>query len=355
MKNKRVITKTQKKRYFFILGTAAGALVIASALIWEQTRSYWSGPLGISAKTQRLQPTLISEESEMTIPLFYFILNIPKNFLNKPIPYQISYKKGPPSHFISQIEGRMDTDIQLTFEGPKTPERILERSKIQSCLTSPLSWECLSTRELVLHQYVQNPASQNPTEWDLQWFQVNDSTLSAEEQTQGFYLQAKDSTHTLDQWIFIQASGAQQLISLRRPNTPTGQSAFDLVSQSIASIRTYPDLKYGRELINRTLAEVRLEAIKNESNPALRLKQLVETQILLIAKVSVEPDSLDSFFHLAGTSTLLLKNADPAHFFWSSLAQGNLRASYLYAHDIAPLDPKTSQIQAFWLDTNITD
>ena len=318
---------------------------------WLLSRPFWNSPVVMTAKVQSIQPSLISEESEITAPIFYFIINLPKKFLKKPVPYQISYKKGPPTHFISQVEGHLNPEIQLSFEGPKTPEGNLDRNAIRKCFTSDFNWDCLNSRQLTLKRLTQSNSTHEPTEWDLKWFQINDSTLSNDEQTQGLYVQAKQETAITDYWIVINNNGAQQWVTLQRPNTPTGQKAFELVSQSISSIRVYPDLKFGRDFVDRSLAEVRLEKIKSESNSELRMSRLIETQILLIAKLSIEPGSLESFFHLAGTSTLLMQNPDPAQFFWSSMAQGNLKASYLYARDIAPLDPKTSQIQAFWLHT----
>jgi hypothetical protein len=216
------------------------------------------------------------------------------------------------------------------------------------------------TRKRALDVYIQEAQAYGPKQWKLKWFQVKDRGLypgnapnkSEEDQTQGIYLRATSETQIMDRWVLINAHGTHQSIVLIRPNSNEGESAYSFIDQSIRSIKMDHQLESGRELINQALSEIDLDEIQKESNLNTRLNRLLDIQTLLISKLSLEPSSMETFFHLAGTSSLLIQKPDPKHFFWTSLAQSNLKASYLYARDLAPQDPKTAQIQALWMGLN---
>ncbi len=359
---KKVAVKrsTPQSRSSLLLRAGIGIIGLMIPSAWLVTRlverSYQNSPVGLTATTLEISPQLTPDSHQLHVPIFYSILNLPKTFMEQPVTYELSYQAGPPNHFIAQIRGHLSSNILLSFDGPRTPDPVIDRKIIRSCFTSTFSFQCLATRQRTLQTWTQDLMSESSKEWSLQWFQVLDASIGADEQTQGIHVSTKTENHILDHWILIQPSGTQQVIHLARPPTPEGQKAFEQVSQSIASLRNYPELQYGRELIDRTLGEVQLDSMKNESDPAIRLSKLMETQILLISKVSVEPSSLDSFFHLAGISTLILRQTDPnlplpdpKDLPLNRIVQGNLAAAYLYARDLDALDPKTSQIQALWL------
>ncbi len=336
MKNRKSHSNFKGKKIFSIL---IGLTLLASAGLVSNLYLSMKNPFIIDSQLEKMGAHVIAADHESSTALFYFILNLPKNFNHQPVQFQISYKKGPPNHFISQIETQLAPDITLTFEGPKTPSPTVTRGEIRPCLTESQNWNCLALRQSLFERWVSEPSPSSHL-WHANWFQIDDLTLPTEEQTQGVHLRADLDQEILDQYIVIQPSGTQQVIRLKRPRSPSGESAYELTSRILASIRVYPDLTAGRELVSRRLEEVRLEAIKNEADTARRRERLNDTQLLLISKISVDPGNLDSYFHLAGTSTWMPE---------AKMAQRNLESAYLYARDIAPLDPRTSQIQAFWL------
>jgi hypothetical protein len=63
--------------------------------------------------------------------------------------------------------------------------------------------------------------------------------------------------------------------------------------------------------VNSEIESIRLDRLRGmqENNNELVANQLAEIQILLISRISVEPGSYDSYFHLAGTSLLLAKKS----------------------------------------------
>lgn len=339
----------QRMKKLSILGVSVFTLVALGAYGLKQT--FLNAPVWIQAKSLVLQPTQYDEPSQVITPIYYLILNFPKTFANQPIPYQLSYHKGPPNHFVAQIQAQLNPQIHLTYFGPKTPEPVVNRSQLKSCLTHEFELKCFKVRSQVLSPWLNSLSSagrDSQANYDLDWFEIVDPVLAEEDQTQGFHLQFHQDHALKDIWVLVNSTGTQQAIRLTRDDSKLGQVAYELVSKSIASARMYSDLKYGRELINQNLSQVRLEAVKSESNPNEFQKRLSDAQILLISKVSVDPASLEAYFHLAGTSTWLIQRGvnDTG---LRSQAQENLKASYLYARDIAPLDPKTTQIQDFWL------
>ncbi len=336
MKNRKSHSNFKGNKLLTIL---IGLTLLASAGLGSNFYLSLKNPFIIDSQLEKMEARIIATDHESSTALFYFILNLPKNFNHQPVQFQISYKKGPPNHFISQIETQLAPDIGLTFEGPKTPSPTVARGEIRPCLTESQSWNCLALRQSLFERWVSEP-SPSAHLWHASWFQIDDPTLPTEEQTQGVHLRADLEQEILDQFIVIQPSGTQQVIRLKRPRSPSGELAYELTSRVIASIRVYPDLTAGRELVSRHLEEVRLVAIKNEADTARRSERLNDAQLLLISKISVDPSNLDSYFHLAGTSTWMPE---------AKMAQHNLESAYLYARDIAPLDPRTSQIQAFWL------
>jgi hypothetical protein len=93
------------------------------------------------------------------------------------------------------------------------------------------------------------------------------------------------------------------------------------------------------EYLARNLSEVHLE---KESEA--KAGDFAWPILLLAANVSVDPSSLDAFFHFAGISALLYRASQSADLEITDTLRNNVLASDLYAHDVAPDTPKAAEI-----------
>ncbi|RZA08578.1 MAG: hypothetical protein EOP11_04415 [Proteobacteria bacterium] len=95
------------------------------------------------------------------------------------------------------------------------------------------------------------------------------------------------------------------------------------------------------DYLGRNLIDVRLEQAKIADAAKIEWPLL-----LLAAKVSVDPASLETYFHFAGISALLFRSVamDGADTETLDILRNNVLAAEFYARDIAPQAPKTAEI-----------
>jgi hypothetical protein len=150
----------------------------------------------------------------------------------------------------------------------------------------------------------------------------------------------------------VSSNGTHQAIILNRSKGPQGNAAFALMQNAIQSMRSFNELNSGRAWVNRELEEIRLDDLHLLKDSTRLIARLAEIQSLLISRISVDPGSYDSYFHLAGTSLMLAKNSIKTRDGLSVIALQNLQSAYRYATDIAPKDPRTAHIQDLWIESN---
>jgi hypothetical protein len=100
------------------------------------------------------------------------------------------------------------------------------------------------------------------------------------------------------------------------------------------------------EYIAKNLSEVRLD----EHSRNLRLRDLGWTILLLAAHVSVDPSSIDTYFHFAGINALLYRSeaaAGAQDLEITDALRSNVLSADLYAHDVAPNAPRSAEIARF--------
>jgi hypothetical protein len=98
------------------------------------------------------------------------------------------------------------------------------------------------------------------------------------------------------------------------------------------------------EYIAKNLSEVKLEPVaKSEA----RLSTFAWPILLLAANVSVDPSSIDSYFHFAGINALLYRSSNQDDLEMSDALRNNVLSSDLYARDVAPEAAKTAEIDRF--------
>ncbi len=310
-------------------------------------------PNWLQAQEWKLK-TFVPNQKDWTVsPFFYLLGGWPKSFRNKPIFYSLPYEAGPPTRFVGHVTAYWDhPDISLTFEGPKTPELAASGAELRSCFIGRVySLHCLFLRETALNRHIHEiRKTKNLVQWTLKWFNVENPLLIAQDLPQGIYLSAISKNWTQDRFIFINANGTHQAMILRRPNNERGQKAFQLLQNSIGSIRNFSELNSGKAWINQELEATQLNDLKFKGDSSLLSIRLGEVQQMLISKITVEPSDFNSYFHLAGTSVMLAK-ATPEHRLRIKVALDNLESAQRFATDIAPTDPRLGQIQA--LDTEM--
>ncbi len=95
------------------------------------------------------------------------------------------------------------------------------------------------------------------------------------------------------------------------------------------------------EFVAKGLSQVSLR-----QGAGLKLEEVAWPVLLLAANVSVDPASLDSYFHFAGINALLYRNlsAENTDLEISDTLRSNVLASDLYAQDVDPQAAKTAEI-----------
>jgi hypothetical protein len=305
-------------------------------------------------------------------PLFYSLGAWPRTFLNQPVYYSVLYEKGPPTHFVGHISALLGSSrIRLLIEGPKTPENSGSREELKSCLLSGFSWTCLGRKEAALGRHVEEMSRVDPKSgsknWKIKWFQVENPNTPAREQTQGIWITADGPMFTQDRFIMINPNGQHQAVILTRPSQDyeyagysteenktqrnDSKAALEQVLVTIKGLKILSHLDEGRTWINQELQDVSLAGVNSISDPIRKSEALAEVQSLLLSRISVDPASFDSYFHLAGTSFLLartLQNSGRAGTPAMSAAIQNLTSAKNYAFDLAPQDSRTRQIETLW-------
>jgi hypothetical protein len=305
-----------------------------------------SHPIWIRASVWKMESfTPSSNYKEWLVTPFYYVIGgWPKFFDQKPVFYTIPYEAGPPKQFLGHIIAHWKSpDINLVLEGPKTPHQNKSFEETRDCFLYAHPWSCITIREDTLSRHVDEiKESIAVQDWSLRWFQVENQLIPEKDRPQGIYLQAIGISRIQDRFILISRNGAHQSIILSRPMNSDGQKAFSLLQKTIASLRNLGEIESGKAWINEQLKNIRLKKIVTHTDLAL-------VQSLLISKISVEPSNFDSYFHLAGTSLLLVRKGHEEK--KTSINNGmnfafqNLKSSYRFAKDVAPSDLRMRQIE----------
>ncbi len=318
----------------------------------------FQNPVWLSASLWNFEPFIPSSKDWMVTPFFYVMGGWPKTFNGKPILYSLPYEKGPPSRFIGHTVAYWDApDIKLVLEGPKTPDKAGSQKELKECILGHAfpsthsiysldsAYHCIFAREQALTRHIKELEAAHPSSWTLKWFMVNNAMLPPEDRPQGIYLSASGDTWTQDRFILINSQGIHQTLILTRPKNESGSLAFDLIQKTVRSLRSFKELDPGRAWVNQELEEVRLRELQTNQDPVALTANLAEIQSLLISRISVEPGSFDSYFHLAGTSMILLKSLNASREKKLSIALQNLQNAYHFAQDVAPADPRINLMQ----------
>jgi hypothetical protein len=303
-------------------------------------------PLWTPSEIWKMDP-FIPQTSEWSVaPFFYTLGAWPKTFSNHPVYYSLPYEKGPPTRFIGHVFLDWSfPEIRVVIEGPKTPEKAGSQAELRECFLKNRSLRCLTQREETLKRHLSEIQKLSPKSWVVKWFHVNNPYLPPESQAQGIYLGAVGNHWAQDRFILVSSNHTQQTFVLQRALNADGEVAFDLMQKTLRSFRLFSELDSGKAWINRELENIRLEHLNSLSDEKQVTSTLAEIQGQLISKISVEPGSYDSYFHLAGTAGMLIKKLSTLSTAQKYSFKRNIQSASQYTSDIAPRDPRTTQIQ----------
>ena len=333
-------------------------LALTSVAIFLGMNTLENHPL-LMAATEIKFPEFVPSAEEVKVadwtimPFYYSNGAWPLKFSGKPIFFTMPYEKGPPSRFLGHISARWDMpETQLTFAGPRTPEIPLSREDLRNCFLAAV--KCPSARRDALQKNIEEMKELGLRQWKLSWFSVENPHIPEEDRPSGIWLSAQNKTHAQDRIILVNANTAQQMFILDRPLNAEGDAARVLFEQALRSQRVATELDVGRAWINRQLGSVQLESAesaKKMSDPSAFVAKIARAQALLISKISVDPKTLDTYFHLGGTGLLLsqlamkLQNTE-----WSAAAKPVVQNSFRYAQDVAPDNIMTRKLESFWIE-----
>ncbi|MGZ6311760.1 MAG: hypothetical protein ACXWOH_14080, partial [Bdellovibrionota bacterium] len=313
-------------------------------------------PLLLQAQHVKLQPFLPQGEDWQVLPFYYSMGGWPSTFRGHAVVHSLPYEKGPPKVFIAHIRAIWEApDTALTYEGPRTPLRVTDRSEFETCLLAPSGvqllvrgFTCFELREALLGRHLEEMrAAVSPQSWVMQWFLIENPAIPREEQAQGVFLRAEGAAKTQERFILITARGTNQAFILDTPSGENGEEARALFERAVRSLRVSDELGPGRAWVDR-----QIETVTPHGGAAPSAEVLSAHAALLLSKISVEPAVFDSYF-LLGRTLLEMAREISRHQIDASAMKpvlSSLAATSAYAHDVAPDEPRTAQLQQFYFE-----
>jgi hypothetical protein len=161
----------------------------------------------------------------------------------------------------------------------------------------------------------------------------------------------------------ITARGTHQTFVLDYPMNEVGEAARNDFKNSVRSLRVSDDLTPGRIWVDQSLEKVDLRDVSKLGESMDAIQRLAEIQSLLVARISVDPKTYDTYFHLAGTALMLGRAAVKLRQFSPpqgnpelaaellSVAKPTVQTAQHYAQDVAPKDKRNALLQNFWAES----
>jgi hypothetical protein len=305
--------------------------------------------LGQTIETVEIQTiTALPVSGEKTLPFYELMSPLPELAKNQLLP-KLEYKKGPPQRFIEKISvyvqppkgqgkerityfGRRTREdfplLSLLPEGENREARYLEWAiQMSQGQEVPLSWwKAYLLRPLLLRE-----ASH--------WLQSVDRVYVMEQSgNPAFLFEGKLAANGRKRStaLFIRRNSFYRVEYLGNAEFHS-MRPLDLFRKSFLTDRRADAMEY----LAKNLSEVRLDS------SGLRDDRAIAWPILLLAaNVSVDPSSIEAYFHFAGISALLYRSQTMDRFDTEALdiLRNNVLASEFYAKDVNPKASKTLEI-----------
>jgi hypothetical protein len=336
--------------------TLSPLLGLAAAAGWH---GYGALLLAGMPKVEIVEASPLAAQNDKTLPFFELMSPLPEPVSSHAVP-KLEYKKGPPDRFIERISVLFQADEKapkerVTYYGRRTRSDLIgisalpdEPAREAHYLEAALR---LSQGENVnslsgLNGFLFRPFYLREAESLLQG--VERVTVMDQAGTPAFLFESVPGDN---------GRGRASALFARRNSfyrvdysADRGFSVLDPVSLFRKTFLT-ENRSDALGYIARNLSEVKLSG-EQQKDQAISLRDVAWPALLLAAHVSVDPSSIDTYFHFAGLNTLLYRSglalgANASDMEITDILRNNVLAADLYARDIAPEAAKTHEIARF--------
>lgn len=326
--------------------------LLAAPCLWLGYGSYLSSTM---PRVEWKETTGLPVGQEKSLPFYELMSPLPPLAGETQVIPRLEYKKGPPDRFIERISllvqaapgapkerivyhgRRTREDLPLAFFPEQGPEQSAGREALFLLAALELS------QKGELPSYAKSPLS-------FLWKPLY--LREAKRQLQGV-----KSVTVMDQagtpaflFEYAREQGAKSSALFSRRN-----SFYRIDFLADKKFRALDPLTHFRksflierradalEFLARNLSEVRLE---QKGLKSLGLREVAWPILLLAANVSVDPSSVDAYFHFAGISALLYRSSgtDDADLETMDVLRNNVLASEFYAKDVKPESRQAAEI-----------
>jgi hypothetical protein len=299
-------------------------------------------------KVEIREVSSLAVNGEKTLPFYELMSPLPSLGTQTMIP-RLEYKKGPPDRFIERItvivqSGKRAPKERVTYHGRRSrtdfsgislfadgPEREARYLQTALRLSQGAATEFSALELFFLRPFLLREASR--------WLQGVESVAIMEQAgTPAFFFAGRPEGdgRVKSTALFVRRN------SLYRVDY-SGEQGFaaldplDLFRKSFLTEKRADALEY----LARNLSAVRMEQTK-----VSEMRSIAWPILLLAANVSVDPSSLDAYFHFAGISALLYRSPsmDSSDRETLDVLRNNVLASEFYAKDVNPEARKTAEI-----------
>lgn len=336
--------------------TLSPFLLLLAAVGWY---GYGAVLLNGMPRVEIRETSPLAVQNDKALPFFELMSPLPELASSHPLP-KLEYKKGPPERFIERISVLFQADKlaakeRVVYYGRRTRDGL---TGINALPDGPAREANYIEAALRLSQGESVPALSGFVGFLLRPFYLREAAS---------LLQNVETVYVMDQagtpaFLFESFPGengrgrASALFTRRNSfyrvdySADRGFSVLDPVSlfrKTFLTENRADALGY----IARNLSEVKLTS-EQQKDHALSPSEVAWPSLLLAANVSVDPSSIDTFFHFAGLNTLLYRSAAAltgaaADMEITDILRNNVLASDQYARDIAPEAAKTREIARF--------
>lgn len=315
------------------------ALPFLGAAAWGGYGAYLGSAL---PKVDIRETTALAVNGEKTLPFYELMSPLPALASHRIIP-RLDYKKGPPDRFIERItllvqsgnrkekivyhgrRSRADFTGLSLLPGPEKEARYIETALrlSQGEATGLPAWKVFLLKPFLL------------SEAALWLKNVQSVTVMEQAGVPAFLFEGPASGKTKSTALFLRRNSLYR-IDYQADNGFFALEPATLFRKSFLTERRADAMEY----LARNLSEVRLQ------QKGIEFRSISWPILLLAANVSVDPSSLEAYFHFAGISALLYRSVtmDKVDSETLDVLRNNVLASEFYAKDIAPSAGKTAEI-----------
>jgi hypothetical protein len=336
-----------------LLGKAVLLLTIASPALWY---GYGAALEASMPRVEIRELSPLATQGAKTLPFFELMSPLPELAGAEILP-KLEYKKGPPDRFLERISVLIEKD-------PASPkERIIYYGRRTRTDLHGLGLLADDPAREARYVEIALRISQGGTASELSglsgflfrpfFLREASNLLSGVESvaimdqagTPAFLFESPrgENGRARASALFVRRSGFYRVDYL-------GDRGFAVLDPEALFRKSFLTEKRADalEYIARNLSEVRLEPSQRSG---LKLSEVASTLLLLAANVSVDPASIDTYFHFAGINALLYRttsaSSEPQDLEVTDTLRNNVLSSDLYAQDVAPGSPKSTEIARF--------